>query len=166
MISHFVKLVYFGGIIDQAATLNPALAGVAIAASMPATTLSRRILEARTDLQFRCLGAALDHDGGELLYPLRKLVAGRAQQCAGQLMEREARWPTSDPLVLDLIEWIEAEPRLYAEVIETWRTSCPRLIWEGGRSRLCRTRGGGRSRRAVAITESGKEFLRAHGWPN
>ena len=53
VIGHFVKLVYFGGIIDQAATLNPALAGVAIAASMLGTTLSRRILEAMTDLQFR-----------------------------------------------------------------------------------------------------------------
>ncbi len=38
---------------------------------------------------------------------------------------------TTDPLVLDLLEWIAREPRLYAEVIETWRTSCPRLtIWE------------------------------------
>ena len=36
-----------------------------------------------------------------------------------------------DPLVLDLVEWIAREPRLYAEVIESWRTSCPRLtIWE------------------------------------
>lgn len=51
--SHFVKLIYFGGIIDSAATLDPALAGVAIAASMLGTTLARRILEAMTDLQFR-----------------------------------------------------------------------------------------------------------------
>ena len=51
--SHFVKLIYFGGIIDQAATLDPALAAVAVAASMTGTTLARRILEAMTDLQFR-----------------------------------------------------------------------------------------------------------------
>ena len=51
--SHFTKLVYFGGIIDQAATLDPILAGVAIAASMTGTSLARRILEAMTDLQFR-----------------------------------------------------------------------------------------------------------------
>jgi uncharacterized membrane protein YfcA len=51
--SHFVKLIYFGGIIDQAATLDPVLAGVAVAASMLGTTLARRILEAMTDLQFR-----------------------------------------------------------------------------------------------------------------
>jgi len=37
---------------------------------------------------------------------------------------------TTDALVLDLVEWIGREPRLYSEVIETWRTSCPRLtIW-------------------------------------
>jgi uncharacterized protein len=51
--SHFTKLIYFGGIIDQAATLDPILALVAIAASMLGTTLSRRILEAMSDLQFR-----------------------------------------------------------------------------------------------------------------
>jgi uncharacterized membrane protein YfcA len=51
--SHFVKLIYFGGIIDQAATLDPVLAGVAVAASMTGTTLARRILEAMTDTQFR-----------------------------------------------------------------------------------------------------------------
>jgi hypothetical protein len=38
---------------------------------------------------------------------------------------------TADALVLDLVEWIGREPRPYFEVIETWRTSCPRLtIWE------------------------------------
>jgi uncharacterized membrane protein YfcA len=51
--SHCVKLVYFGGIIDQAATLDPLLAAVAIAASMLGTTLARRILEAMSDHQFR-----------------------------------------------------------------------------------------------------------------
>jgi uncharacterized protein len=51
--SHFIKLVYFGGIIEQAATLDPVLAAVAIAASMLGTTLARRILEAMSDLQFR-----------------------------------------------------------------------------------------------------------------
>jgi len=51
--SHLTKLVYFGGIIDQAATLDPVLAGVAVAASMLGTSLARRILEAMSDAQFR-----------------------------------------------------------------------------------------------------------------
>ena len=41
---------------------------------------------------------------------------------------------TPDParaLILQLLEWIDARPHPYAETIETWRTSCPRLsIWE------------------------------------
>jgi hypothetical protein len=30
---------------------------------------------------------------------------------------------TLDPLVLDLVEWVAKEPRLYSQVIEVWRTS-------------------------------------------
>jgi len=38
---------------------------------------------------------------------------------------------TCDPLVLDLVQWIAREPRTYAEVIDAWKTSCPRLtVWE------------------------------------
>jgi hypothetical protein len=34
-------------------------------------------------------------------------------------------------LILDLLSWLAAEPRTYAETMEAWRTSCPRLtIWE------------------------------------
>jgi hypothetical protein len=72
---------------------------------------------------------------------------------------------TSDPLVLDLLEWIAREPRLYAEVIETWRTSCPRLtIWEDAvdRGYVAREANPGAGVR-VAITASGEKFLRAHG---
>lgn len=72
---------------------------------------------------------------------------------------------TTDPLVLDLLEWIAREPRLYAEVIETWRTSCPRLtIWEDAVDRGYVTRqpsaGAGTQ---VTNTELGEELLRRHG---
>jgi hypothetical protein len=41
-----------------------------------------------------------------------------------------------EPLILDLLEWIAPRPRPYAEVIETWRTSCPRLpVWEDANDR-------------------------------
>ena len=40
----------------------------------------------------------------------------------------------SDPtraLTLQLLEWISSRPRTYAEVMDAWRTTCPRLsIWE------------------------------------
>ena len=36
-----------------------------------------------------------------------------------------------DALVLDFVEWIAARPRPYSEVMDAWKTSCPRLtIWE------------------------------------
>ena len=36
-----------------------------------------------------------------------------------------------EALVLDLLEWASREPRSYADYLETWRTSCPRLpAWE------------------------------------
>ena len=36
-----------------------------------------------------------------------------------------------DALIIDLLEWIGPAPRPYAEVLEAWRTSCPRLpVWE------------------------------------
>ena len=41
-----------------------------------------------------------------------------------------------DALVLDLLEWIGPTARPYAEVIEAWRTSCPRLpVWEEANAR-------------------------------
>lgn len=34
-------------------------------------------------------------------------------------------------LIIDLVEWIAQAPRPYAEAMEAWRTSCPRLtVWE------------------------------------
>ena len=36
-----------------------------------------------------------------------------------------------DALVIDLLDWIGPRARPYAEVIDAWRTSCPRLpVWE------------------------------------
>ena len=68
---------------------------------------------------------------------------------------------TTDALVLDLVEWIGREPRLYSEVIETWRTSCPRLtIWEDAVDRGYVARQPATGGVRVAITESGEQFLR------
>jgi hypothetical protein len=37
----------------------------------------------------------------------------------------------TNALTLQLLEWIAARPRDRTEVMEMWRTSCPRLsIWE------------------------------------
>ncbi|MGB6397698.1 MAG: hypothetical protein WBF73_18740 [Bradyrhizobium sp.] len=71
----------------------------------------------------------------------------------------------ADPLVLDFVEWVAREPRVYAEVVATWRTSCPRLtIWEDA------AEAGYVAREAVAgvgmivtVTEDGEKLLRQHG---
>ena len=72
----------------------------------------------------------------------------------------------TDPLVLDLVEWIAREPRLYAEVIETWRTSCPRLtIWEDAvdRGYVARQPAAGAGLRVV-VTD-GRRGIPARAWP-
>jgi hypothetical protein len=81
---------------------------------------------------------------------------------------------TVDTLILDLLEWIGARPRLYAEVLEAWRTSCPRLpVWEEANDRgfIARHRApeGGA---LISVSAAGAEHLRKHperrradGWP-
>ena len=37
----------------------------------------------------------------------------------------------TDALTRQMLEWIASAPRMREEVLQTWRTSCPRLsIWE------------------------------------
>ncbi len=72
---------------------------------------------------------------------------------------------TADPLVLDFVEWVAREPRAYAEVIATWKTSCPRLtIWEDAADRgyVARETIAGLGL-AIAVTEDGERLLRANG---
>lgn len=68
-------------------------------------------------------------------------------------------------LVTDLVEWVAKAPRSYAEVMDAWRTSCPRLpIWEEAVDRGLVAREYSPERGAtVAVTPGGWEFLRARG---
>ena len=50
---HAAKLVYFGGLIDQTASVDPIVAVLAIISSMVGTTLAKRVLEAMSDQQYR-----------------------------------------------------------------------------------------------------------------
>jgi uncharacterized protein len=50
---HGSKLAYFGVIIEQNGAIDPLMAGLAVCASMIGTTLSKRVLEAMSDAQFR-----------------------------------------------------------------------------------------------------------------
>jgi hypothetical protein len=41
-----------------------------------------------------------------------------------------------DVLICDLLEWLGTSSRPYAEVLEMWQTSCPRLpVWEDANDR-------------------------------
>lgn len=69
-----------------------------------------------------------------------------------------------DPLILDLVEWVAREPRAYADVMEAWRTSCPRLtVWEDAVDRgfVARERADGTSLNVV-VTPAGRQFLAEH----
>jgi hypothetical protein len=67
-----------------------------------------------------------------------------------------------DPLILDLLEWIGREPRSYADVIDAWRTSCPRLtVWEDAIDRGFAVREPAKGREVmIRLTAEGREFLR------
>lgn len=56
---HGVKLAYFGGIVTQAASLDPVLIGLAVVASFAGTALSKKVLEAMSDAQFKRWAGAL-----------------------------------------------------------------------------------------------------------
>lgn len=65
---------------------------------------------------------------------------------------------TLAPLIRDFLEWLAREPRTHAEVMESWRTSCPRLpVWEESTDNGYVARKG----RRVEITPRGRAFLEA-----
>ena len=70
-----------------------------------------------------------------------------------------------DPLILDLVEWVAREPRPYVELIDAWRTSCPRLtVWEDAVDRgLVRREGARIADTMVHVTDEGLSFLKANG---
>jgi hypothetical protein len=71
-------------------------------------------------------------------------------------------------LMLDFLEWLTPDPRPYAEVMEVWRTSCPRLtVWEDAidRGYVVRKREGQGPVR-VRTTPLGDRYLSEGGRPD
>ncbi len=70
-----------------------------------------------------------------------------------------------DPLIMDLIQFVSRAPRPYEEVIDAWRTNCPRLtVWEDAIERgfiAC----GRDAERAMIVgaTAAGMRLLRTAG---
>ena len=69
-----------------------------------------------------------------------------------------------EALILDLLEWVTKRDRTYEEVMEAWRTSCPRLpVWEEANDRGLVIRENVNGRCVVRITSSGGELLIRRG---
>jgi len=79
-------------------------------------------------------------------------------------MQREISLKVNAPeaLVLDLLEWLDVAPRSYADVMEAWRTSCPRLpVWEDALDLgLVQRRVRDGREAVVEVTPAGIEWLR------
>ena len=69
------------------------------------------------------------------------------------------------PLIVEFLEWLAAEPRAYADVMEGWRTSCPRLpIWEDAVDQgLVRRRNVPGGAAVVEVTAVGRRLLTETG---
>ncbi len=69
-----------------------------------------------------------------------------------------------DALILDLLESIATRPKPYREVIDAWRTSCPRLpVWEEASEReLLELRSQPGGALLVHLTPAGRELLARH----
>ncbi len=71
---------------------------------------------------------------------------------------------TVDALLRDMLAWLARDARPYDEVMEAWRTSCPRLpVWEDandyGYVEQVRLNGSA----MVRITPAGRDFLTHRG---
>jgi hypothetical protein len=67
---------------------------------------------------------------------------------------------TVDALILDLLSFVSREERPYHELMEAWRTSCPKLpVWEEANERGLVTRVHENGRAVVRITLAGEAFL-------
>jgi hypothetical protein len=68
-----------------------------------------------------------------------------------------------ESLILDLLEWVAARERSYAEVMDAWRTSCPKLtVWEDANDRKLVSTESANGRSIVTVTPSGLALLKRH----
>jgi hypothetical protein len=72
-----------------------------------------------------------------------------------------------DALILDLLEWLATGERSYDEVMEAWRTSCPKLpVWEDAVDRGLVTREDSNGRCIVGVSAAGRALLARHRGKN
>jgi hypothetical protein len=65
-----------------------------------------------------------------------------------------------EALIVGLVEWVSLRDRTYEEVLDAWRTSCPRLpVWEEANDRGLLAERVENGRRMVRLTAAGPDFL-------
>jgi hypothetical protein len=64
-------------------------------------------------------------------------------------------------IMIQFLQWVADRQRSYADVMEAWRSSCPRFpVWEDARADgLVRQYGGDTGERQVGLTERGRMAL-------
>jgi D-3-phosphoglycerate dehydrogenase len=65
-----------------------------------------------------------------------------------------------ESLILELLRWLRSRERSYDEVMDAWRTSCPKLpVWEEANDRglVVSARADGRT--VVSVTPAGRALL-------
>jgi hypothetical protein len=99
----------------------------------------------------------------------QRAVSDAATSAQGVELDRQAAGAAAAPLsalTRDFLVWIASGPRSYDEVMEAWRTSCPRLsIWEDaladGLVQVECPNGRPRHETMVALTARGRAVLTA-----
>lgn len=72
--------------------------------------------------------------------------------------------PIIETLILDLLQWLTNGERTYEEVMDAWRTSCPRLpVWEDAKDRGLITSKHVNGREIVRATSLGQALLDRRG---
>jgi len=72
----------------------------------------------------------------------------------------------AESLILDLLEWVAKGDRRYEEVMEAWRTSCPKLpVWEDANDQGLVMMDEANGRRIVRITPLGRALLQRYMRP-
>jgi len=65
-----------------------------------------------------------------------------------------------DALILDLLQWLKSGERTYEEVMDAWRTSCPKLpVWEEANDRGLITSKHVNQHRVIRVSSSGLALL-------
>jgi hypothetical protein len=85
---------------------------------------------------------------------VRRLVFFEAMQA------EESMFDAVESLTLDLLEWVAHRERSYDEVMDAWRTSCPRFpVWEDANDRRLIAKQHVNGRTIVRVTSSGLALL-------